>query len=986
MLHPVVDPGVQPEGQAEALGVHRVDHGIDLGRLEGRHVQDRAENLFLHVLDARDLDGNRCKEAALARCGDFMQHPALGAGLRDIGRDVVTRRDRDDRPHIGGRIPRVGNRQFVHRPFQHLQERGRDILLHVKAAQGRASLARRLEGGGHDIAHRLFGQGRGIHDHGVQPPGFRNKRRMRRNLARHGPVDALRGGGRAGEADTRHAGIARQKPADPAALARQQLKRMQGHARLVHQPHADSGHQRRGLRRFRQYGIARRQRRRDLPGENGQREVPGADAGEDAARGVLGCLLGVVAQEIHRLAQFGNGVEQALARLARQHGEDLSEMVLVEIGGLQKRRTPICCRGVPGPGRAQRGFDIRLGCLDNAAYEISGARGVHHLFLRFPLDRACQNRHRLPDMRGEGGTGGLDLGQVVTVARVEPAGIAPRPEEGDRGLHPRRAGFDHGRQRLERVGGHNLGGHLGIDDLVHEAAVRPVFQKPPHQVGQEVAMRAHGGIDPAAGGVSPVQYVMQRLAHAVQALELERIVILGHVQDRRRRMGIVRGELRVDAVRIPKEFPRAAQVGHVGRRLVGVDREARQPLDLGTLDLGIPVGPFHEADHDLAVKLGGQRVKPVDHGRRALAIGLHHHAEPVPSGKAVIAQHRLDHVERDVEPVGLFRVDVEPHPGALGVPGQLQHARHKLVHHAGALHILVARMQCGELDRDAGVGADIVMPRLGGEPGNRPLVGREEVIRIMGGHRRLAQHVIGKGKALRGLGPAALHRLADGLTQDELLAHLFHRPAHGAANDRLAKALDGAAQGRGQARFRVFFQDLARQHQRPGGGVDQRRGGMAQVLAPFRRRDLVLDERIHRLGIRHPEQCFGQAHERHAFFGREPVFGQEHFHQPRLAVVADRLDKPGSGLGHAAAGCSIGRMGAGQTAQQQGFIGKVIGADFCAQSGKLGHGEPLGQEMAQDSMTPEVRLPFLVEFLGFSPYSAPQIRQSSSGIRNGKPT
>ena len=48
---------------------------------------------------------------------------------------------------------------------------------------------------------------------------------------------------------------------------------------------------------------------------------------------------------------------------------------------------------------------------------------------------------------------------------------------------------------------------------------------------------------------------------------------------------------------------------------------------------------------------------------RARTVGLHHDAEAVPAGQPRIGQHALDDVERQVEPVGLLRVDVQAHAG-----------------------------------------------------------------------------------------------------------------------------------------------------------------------------------------------------------------------------------------------------------------------------------------------------------------------------------
>ena len=55
------------------------------------------------------------------------------------------------------------------------------------------------------------------------------------------------------------------------------------HARLMQQPHASRGDQRRLLGRFREHRIARGERARDLASENRQRKIPRRDAGKDAA-------------------------------------------------------------------------------------------------------------------------------------------------------------------------------------------------------------------------------------------------------------------------------------------------------------------------------------------------------------------------------------------------------------------------------------------------------------------------------------------------------------------------------------------------------------------------------------------------------------------------------------------------------------------------------------------------------------------------------
>ncbi len=71
--------------------------------------------------------------------------------------------------------------------------------------------------------------------------------------------------------------------------------------------------------RLGQYGIAGGQGSTNLAGENGQREVPGADTNHwpqwamHVFLEVLFNLFGVITQEINRLAHLGNCIGQGLA-------------------------------------------------------------------------------------------------------------------------------------------------------------------------------------------------------------------------------------------------------------------------------------------------------------------------------------------------------------------------------------------------------------------------------------------------------------------------------------------------------------------------------------------------------------------------------------------------------------------------------------------------------------------------------------------------
>ena len=240
---------------------------------------------------------------------------------------------------------------------------------------------------------------------------------------------------------------------------------------------------------------------------------------------------------------------------------------------------------------------------------------------------------------------------------------------------------------------HLLGRHVQIDDLVDEGRVGAVFQKPPHQIGQKIAMRADRCIDPAAGAFGFQHDVMQPLAHPVQALKLVRLARLRHVEDGGDRMGIVGGELRIDPVGHRQQLAGIGDIADVGRLFAGKDRKVGQAQHLRALDLGVPIGALDQPHHDLAVQPDGHVMQPVDDRPRPAAIGLHDDAEPRPPGQLGVAQHRLDHTQRQGQPVRLFGVDVKAHAGAGRLAGQIADHGDQFGHDAGLLGHLIARVQ-----------------------------------------------------------------------------------------------------------------------------------------------------------------------------------------------------------------------------------------------------------------------------------------------------
>ena len=83
---------------------------------------------------------------------------------------------------------------------------------------------------------------------------------------------------------------------------------------------------------FSKYGVASGETCRDLACENRKREVPWADGGPDATRCCALTGLGrVVAQEINRFAQFGDGVGQAFACFAGEDSKYFAGVGLVSV-------------------------------------------------------------------------------------------------------------------------------------------------------------------------------------------------------------------------------------------------------------------------------------------------------------------------------------------------------------------------------------------------------------------------------------------------------------------------------------------------------------------------------------------------------------------------------------------------------------------------------------------------------------------------------
>ena len=185
-----------------------------------------------------------------------------------------------------------------------------------------------------------------------------------------------------------------------------------------------------------------------------------------------------------------------------------------------------------------------------------------------------------------------------------------------------------GIQRARSDGG---GRHIGIDDLVHETGIRAVFQQAADKIGQQIPVRANGGIDAAAGFMVGQHNVMQAFTHAVQALKFKGCFVGRHIYNGRYSMGVVGGKLWIDAVGQCQQLAGVRNIADISRLFAGEDGKAGKPQNLSAFYFGIPIGAFDKADHDLAVQLGGKRMQPVDDSARPPAVGLHDNTETIPA-------------------------------------------------------------------------------------------------------------------------------------------------------------------------------------------------------------------------------------------------------------------------------------------------------------------------------------------------------------------
>ena len=142
-------------------------------------------------------------------------------------------------------------------------------------------------------------------------------------------------------------------------------------------------------------------------------------------------------------------------------------------------------------------------------------------------------------------------------------------------------------------------------------------------------------------------------------------------------------------------------------------------------------------------------------------------------------------------------------------------------------------------------------------------------------------------------GRGAVQRFGYSPPEHELPAQNFHRLQRGLADHRFAQSPHRALERSAQARrlCAPLVEHLPGQHQREGRGVDEGAAAFAHMITPVDPGQLVVDQRVGGGGIGHAQQSFGEAHQRDAFIGAEPV-GLQKGIEPAGFVFARALHQP----------------------------------------------------------------------------------------------
>ncbi len=322
----------------------------------------------------------------------------------DVGQDAVARLRRDDGADVDRQARGVADLELAQRALQHGERAVGHVLLQAQDAQRRAALAGGIEGGGDHVRHHLLGQRRRVHHQGVLPAGLGHERHGRpsgveapaswRWISRATAVEPV-------NITPMTRGVADQRGARPrrrraGAAARRPARRRRAAA------HGLGGDQRRLLGGLGQHRVAGRQRRRDLAGEDGQREVPRADADHRAERRRAARRRGA-----HDSARSSAGSRRPRAPRRRRWRSSC------RLRARRARSAPAC----GPPGRRRRGAGRRRARRRRRGPGRRGRRGR--------ASAASTSAGR----RAGRADGVAPVGRVAAPARRPPVAVCPRGQQ-----------------------------------------------------------------------------------------------------------------------------------------------------------------------------------------------------------------------------------------------------------------------------------------------------------------------------------------------------------------------------------------------------------------------------------------------------------------------------------------------------------------------------------------------------------------------------
>ena len=489
-----------------------------------------------------------------------------------------------------------------------------------------------------------------------------------------------------------------------------------GHAGLEHQLDEPRGDHRRVRRRLQQCTVAADQRRRQHAGQDREREVPRRYDHGDAARLVAVAvrlaghrdaarqrqafgLVGVEHQEIDRLADVGVRLGPVLAGLEYLVRGEAVAVGAQALGHAAHQVGTFTCRA----RRPRRKRTLR---------DVDGQVGLGHTGLADAADqqvRVC-GAGRAPDVVA-GGLAAVDqrrdIGTELGAHAAQRGGIGVafggideaswrRVAEPCRdGRRVPVAGRD---RRCKQV---RIAARLGVEPALQRLAAG-ILEQAPYQVGHARDRFAERHID-AQRIVEVEQRRLQRVGHAVQHLELDRV--LRHSTPLRARhryrdaARIVGRDRRMQARIGIEQACRAVLETGIGLGLARPDRD--RPAMLGRQHrLLVPVGAAHQADVERHVASAGEFDQVRDVGGGVAQVGLKRDPDAVPVGELGVSDQAREH--RQHQRTLVVVLHVQGHTGAGRAQRTDQQAQTLHDHVGGPVETVRrdARCQRRQLDRE----------------------------------------------------------------------------------------------------------------------------------------------------------------------------------------------------------------------------------------------------------------------------------------------